>query len=72
MSLITDISQVRAASSINVSNTLDAWQPYLEEAELTFIKPSIGSELFEIFKEKVKAELEAPFLEAIRPHRPRA
>ena len=65
MSLITDITQVRAASSINVSNTLSAWQPYLDEAELTFIKPSIGSALFEIFEDKVASDLEEPFLAAI-------
>ena len=65
MSLITDISQVRAASSINVSNTLDTWQPYLDEAELSFIKPAIGSALFNIFKEKSKEDFEEPFLAAI-------
>ena len=66
MSLITDISQVRSASSINVSNTLTAWQPYLDEAEMTFIKPAIGADLFALFNEKVQAELESPFLEAIQ------
>jgi len=66
MSLITDISQVRSASSINVSNTLTAWQPYLDEAEMTFIKPAIGSTLFALFNEKAQADLETPFLEAIQ------
>ena len=67
MTLITDISQVRAASSINVSNTLDAWQPYLDEAELTFIKPSIGCALYQIFLDAVQgsAELVDPSLKAI-------
>ena len=37
MSLITNISQLRAASSISISNTLANWQPYLDEAEETFI-----------------------------------
>jgi len=66
MSLVTDISQVRSASSINVSNTLTAWQPYLDEAEMTFIKPAIGADLFALFNEKAQADLETPFLEAIQ------
>lgn len=47
MSLITNISQIRGASSINISNTLDNWQPYLDEAEQTFIIPAIGKDFFE-------------------------
>jgi len=40
--LITTIEQFRAASSINVSNTIDSWLPYISEAEDTFIIPVIG------------------------------
>lgn len=47
MSLITNISQLRAASSINIGNTLSNWQPYLDEAEETFIRPVIGDDLFD-------------------------
>ena len=44
--LITTIQQFRTASSINVSNTIDPWLPYISEAEETFIIPVIGIEMF--------------------------
>lgn len=53
MSLITDISQIRGASKINVSNTLEVWQPYIDEAEEVFIKPVIGETLFDEIQEKI-------------------
>ena len=46
MSFITKIEQMRLASSISVSNTLANWQPYIEDAEETFIVPIIGSTLY--------------------------
>ena len=49
--LIDNISQVLTAASINVSNTIDNWFPYIEEAQETFIKPVLGDDLY--------AELEA-------------
>jgi hypothetical protein len=47
MSLITNISQLRAASSISISNTLANWQPYISEAEETFILPVVGEDLYQ-------------------------
>ena len=37
MGLITNISQIKDVSTINVTNTLIQWQLYLDEAEETFI-----------------------------------
>ncbi len=51
MSLITNISQIRSASTITLSNTLDIWQPYLEEAEETFLLPVFGQEFLDILSE---------------------
>lgn len=48
MSLITNISQVRSASTINISNTLINYQPYIDEAEERFIKPYIGQALYDL------------------------
>ena len=48
MSLITNIEQIRAASSINVSNTINNWRPYITEAEEVFIRPVIGSEFYDV------------------------
>ena len=44
--IITTIEQIRSASSINVSNTIENWLPYLEDAEFLFIKPLIGPGLY--------------------------
>ena len=44
--LIDNISQVLSAASINVSNTIDSWFPYIEEAQQTFIKPVLGNALY--------------------------
>ena len=53
MSLITNIAQLRAASSISISNTLANWQPYITEAEETFIRPVVGDDLFEEMEDEV-------------------
>ena len=45
--LITTIVQLRAASSINVSNNIDNWLPYLSDAEDVFIIPAIGQNLYD-------------------------
>jgi hypothetical protein len=45
--LIDNLSQVLAAASINVSNTIENWYPYIEEAQETFIKPVLGIGLYE-------------------------
>jgi len=48
MSLITNISQVRSASTINISNVLVNYQPYIDEAEQRFIKPYIGEAFYDL------------------------
>lgn len=45
--LIDNLSQVLSAASINVSNTIENWFPYIEEAQETFIKPVLGIGLYE-------------------------
>ncbi len=47
MSLITNIAQIRSASSISLSNTIDIWRPYISEAEETFLVPVLGEDFFE-------------------------
>ena len=56
MSLITTIDQFRLASSINVSNTIANWQPYLDDAEEMFIIPSIGKQAFELARDFESAD----------------
>jgi hypothetical protein len=53
MSLITDISQVRSASTINISNVLTNYEPYIDEAEQRFIKPYIGEAFYDLLEEVV-------------------
>jgi hypothetical protein len=45
--LITTIAQFRTASSINVSNTIDTWLPYISEAEEMFLIPVISQKLYD-------------------------
>jgi hypothetical protein len=45
--LITTIAQLRAASSINVSNNIDNWLPYIADAQEMFIVPIIGEALYD-------------------------
>jgi len=45
--LIDNLSQVLSAASVNVSNTIENWYPYIEEAQETFIKPVLGNGLYE-------------------------
>lgn len=54
-SIITNISQLRDASTINISNLLRNWQPYINEAEKVFIKPFIGTEFYEQLKEEANS-----------------
>jgi len=44
--LIDNLSQVLTAVSINVSNSIENWFPYIEEAQETFIKPVLGDTLY--------------------------
>ena len=45
--LIDNLSQVLSAASVNVSNTIENWFPYIEEAQETFIKPVLGIGLYD-------------------------
>ena len=45
--LITTIAQLRAASSINISNNIDNWLPYISDAEELFILPVLGEDVME-------------------------
>ena len=45
--LIDKLLQVLSAASVNVSNTIENWFPYIEEAQETFIKPVLGLGLYE-------------------------
>lgn len=56
MSLVTTITQIRSVSSINVSNTVENWQPYLDESLDIFILPLIGEDLYNEMLEHVDAE----------------
>ena len=44
--LIDNLSQVLTAASINVSNSIENWYPYIDEAQETFIKPVLGNALY--------------------------
>lgn len=44
--LIDNLSQVLSAASINVSNSIENWFPYIDEAQATFIKPVLGDGLY--------------------------
>jgi len=43
---IDNLSQVLTAASINVSNSIENWFPYIDEAQETFIKPVLGDALY--------------------------
>jgi hypothetical protein len=45
--LIDNISQMLSAASINVSNSLENWNPYIEEAQESFILPVLGTGLYD-------------------------
>jgi hypothetical protein len=44
--LIDNLSQVLTAASINVSNSIENWFPYIDEAQESFIKPVLGNVLY--------------------------
>ena len=44
--LIDNLSQVLTAASINVSNSIENWFPYIDEAQETLIKPVLGDVLY--------------------------
>jgi hypothetical protein len=45
--LIDNLSQVLTAASINVSNSIENWFPYIDEAQESFIKPVLGDLLYD-------------------------
>jgi hypothetical protein len=49
--LIDNLSQVLTAASINVSNSIENWFPYIGEAQETFIKPVLGDTLYQELQE---------------------
>ena len=51
--LITTIAQLRAASSINISNNIDNWLPYIADAEELFIIPILGEDVMEFINNTV-------------------
>jgi len=44
--LIDNLSHVLSAASINVSNTIENWLPYIGEAQESFIRPVLGDVLY--------------------------
>ncbi|MCX6305529.1 MAG: hypothetical protein NT040_11225 [Bacteroidetes bacterium] len=53
--LITTIAQLRAASSVNVSNSVENWLPYLADAEDMFIIPAIGQSLYDAILDSLES-----------------
>jgi len=58
--LIDNLSQVLTAASINVSNTIENWFPYIDEAQETFIKPVLGNVLYNQLQSVVNPEGHTP------------
>jgi len=58
--LIDNLSQVLSAASVNVSNTIENWFPYIEEAQETFIKPVLGIGLYEQLQDALALDPVSP------------
>jgi len=58
--LIDNLSQVLTAASINVSNSLENWFPYIDEAQETFIKPVLGDVLYDELQNTMNPDGLAP------------
>jgi len=58
--LINNLSQVLSAASINVSNTIENWYPYIEEAQETFIRPVLGDPLYLLLRETADRVIQQP------------
>ena len=58
--LIDNLSQVLTAASINVSNSIENWFPYIDEAQETFIKPVLGDVLYDQLQGAMNPDDHAP------------
>jgi len=65
--LIYNLSQVLAAASINVSNTIENWYPYIEEAQETFIRPVLGDPLYRQLQETADPTTREPEKQPLDP-----
>jgi hypothetical protein len=58
--LIDNLSQVLTAASINVSNSIENWFPYIDEAQETFIKPVLGDVLYDQLQDLIALDPAPP------------
>jgi hypothetical protein len=65
--LINNLSQVLSAASINVSNTIENWFPYIEEAQETFIRPVLGGPLYRQLQETADPTTREPEKQPLDP-----
>ena len=65
--LINNLSQVLSAASINVSNTIENWYPYIEEAQETFIRPVLGDPLYLQLRETADRVIQQPSQPSLEP-----
>ena len=65
--LINNLSQVLSAASINISNTIENWYPYIEEAQETFIRPVLGDPLYHQLQETADPTTREPEKQPLDP-----
>jgi hypothetical protein len=66
--LIDNLSQVLMAASINVSNLIENWFPYIGEAQETFIKPVLGDTLYRQLQETANPIVREPEQKPVDTH----
>ena len=66
--LIDNLSQVLTAASINVSNSIENWFPYIGEAQETFIKPVLGDTLYQQLQETANPIVREPEQKPVDTH----
>jgi len=66
--LIDNLSQVLTAASINVSNSIENWFPYIGEAQETFIKPVLGDTLYQQLQETANPIVREPEQKPLDTH----
>ena len=66
--LIDNLSQVLTAASINVSNSIENWFPYIGEAQETFIKPVLGDTLYRQLQETANPMVREPEQKPVDTH----
>ena len=66
--LIDNLSQVLTAASINVSNSIENWFPYIGEAQETFIKPVLGGTLYQQLQETANPIVREPEQKPVDTH----